>query len=350
MKGMNIVMSFEKVKMGIVGAGIWGANHASIFNSHPCVEITAICDKDLPRAQAVADKYGIKDVYSDFNEMAKKCDCDAVSIVTPDHLHADASLAMANAKKHILIEKPLATTRKDVLTIVEAIERNNVRAMVDLHNRWNPPFHVAKQSLDAGKLGDPYAGYFRLNDNKWVATDMLSWTEGTSILWFLGSHSLDTLSWMFGSYVERVYSVSRTGVMQKLGVDATDIYLTTLEFENGCVAQMENSWITPNGNPCLNDIKFTLLCTEGMVNIDASTHNLVQLTTEEKVSTPDMIVQHYIEGVPKGFAFESIRSFVDRLVDGKPFLVSLEDAAKTSLALLAVLESADKRMPVKVEY
>jgi len=343
-------MASEKVKMGIVGAGIWGERHASIFNSHNMVDVTAICDMNIDRAQEVAAKYGIQDVYSDFNEMAKRCNCDAVSIATPDHVHAEASIAMANAKKHILIEKPLATTRADVMAIMEAIEKNNIRAMVDLHNRWSPPFHVAKQALDAGKLGQPYSAYFRLNDIKWVATDMLSWSASSSILWFLGSHSLDTLCWMLGSEVERVYCASREGVMKNLGVDATDIFLTTLEFKNGCIAQMENAWITPNGNPCLNDIKFTLLGTEGMVAIDASNHNLIQMVTDQKVTTPDIIVQQYIEGVPKGFAFESIRSFVDRLVDGKPFLVSVEEAAKVSLVLLAIMESAEKRMPVMVKY
>ena len=343
-------MGYEKIKMGIVGAGTWGEKHASIFNNHHLVETTAICDLNAARAEAVAAKYGIKDVFTDFNEMAKKCDCDAVSIVTPDHLHAAASIAMANAKKHILIEKPLATTRADVFAIMEAIEKNNVRVMVDLHNRWNPPFHVAKQVVDEGKIGTPYSAYFRLNDCKWVATDMLSWSASSSILWFLGSHSLDTLRWMLNSDVERVYCVSREGIMKNLGIDTTDIYMTTLEFKNGCIAQMENAWITPNGNTNVNDIKFNLLCTEGMVNIDASSHNMIQVATEEKLSVPDIIVQQYIEGEPKGFAFESIRSFAERLVDGKPFLVSVEDAAKTSLALLAVMESAEKRMPVKVEY
>ena len=340
----------EKLKMGIVGAGVWGECHASILGSHHMVEVTAICDLNINRAKEIAAKYNIKDVYSDFNEMAQKCDCDAVSIVTPDYAHAPASIAMANAKKHILIEKPLATTKSDVHAIMEAIEKNNVRAMVDLHNRWNPPFHAAKQELDAGTIGDPYSAYFRLNDIKWVATDMLSWTSSSSILWFLGSHSLDTISWMMGSDVKRVYSVSKEGIMKKLGVDATDIYLTTLEYENGCIAQMENAWITPNGNPSLNDIKFTLLGTAGMVNIDASTHTMIQLTTEEKVGTPDVLVRNYIEGVPKGFAFESIRSFVDRLIDGKPFLVTGEEAAKCCCALLAIMESAKKRMPVDVVY
>ena len=336
--------------MGIVGAGIWGERHASIFNSHHRVEVTAICDLNIERGKEVAAKYNVKEVYSDFNEMAEKCDCDAVSIVTPDYAHAPAAIAMANAKKHILIEKPLATTREDVDAIMEAVKRNKVRAMVDLHNRWSPPFHVTKQELEAGKIGEPFSAYFRLNDIKWVATDMLSWTASSSILWFLGSHSLDTLTWMIGSDVKRVYCVSKEGVMKNLGVDTTDIYLTTLEFENGCIAQMENAWITPNGNPCLNDIKFTLMGTEGMVNIDASTHTMIQLTTEERVYTPDVIVQHYVEGVPKGFAFESIRSFVDRLIDGKPFLVSLEEAAKGCYVLLAIMESAKTRLPVDIVY
>ena len=343
-------MSINKIKMGIVGAGTWGERHASIFDSHPMVEITAVCDLNAERAHAVAAKYGIRDVYSDVNEMAVKCDCDAVSIATPDHLHAKPAIAMAYAKKNILIEKPIATTREDVFEIMDAIEKNNVRVMVDFHNRWNPPFHVAKQEVDSGKIGEPYSAYYRLTDNKWVATDMLSWTAASSILWFLGSHSLDTLRWMFNSEVERVYCVSKDGIMKKLGVNTTDIYLTTLEFKNGCIAQMENSWITPNGNPCVNDIKFTLLCTEGMVNIDASSHNMIQLTTEERVIVPDTIVQQYINGVPKGFAFESIRSFVDCLIDEKPFFVSTEDAAMTSLALLAVIESAKIHMPVTVKY
>ena len=340
----------DKLRMGIVGAGVWGEKHASIYQSHHMVDVTAICDLNKKRAEEVAAKYGIRDVYTDFNEMAKKCDCDAVSIVTPDYAHAPASIAMANAKKHILIEKPLATTRADADAIMEAIEKNKVRAMVDLHNRWNPPFHVAKQGLDAGKLGQPYSAYFRLNDIKWVATDMLSWTASSSILWFLGSHSLDTLCWMIGSDVERVYSVSKEGVMKNLGVDATDIYLTTLEFKNGCVAQMENAWITPNGNPSLNDIKFTLLCTEGMVNIDATTHGMIQMTTEDKLSTPDVLVGHYIDGAPKGFAYESIRSFVDRIIDEKPFLVSVEEAAKGCHVILAIMESAKTRTPVQVRY
>ena len=109
-------------------------------------------------------------------------------------------------------------------------------------------------------------------------------------------------------------------------------------------------WITPNANPCLNDIKCNLLGSKGMVAIDASNHNLVQLYTDEKVVVPDTIVQNSIFGQPKGFAFESVRSFVDCLLSGEPFHVSLEDAARASLVILAIMDSAKVRMPVEVDY
>lgn len=339
----------SKVKMAIIGAGTWGVNHAKIYKAHPFAEITAICDINRERAQAVADEIGIPNVYGDYQEMLKSCDCDAVAIVTPDFLHADITVACAKAKKDVLIEKPLATARDDVFRMIDAIEKNNVRVMVDFHNRWSPHFNVAHQAVEAGELGNIYSGYFRLNDIKWVATDLLPWAARSSILWFLGSHSLDTLRWFFNDEVKRVYSVSRSGVLSEMGVDTVDEYLTTIEFKNGGIAQMENGWITPNANPCVNDIKFNILGDKGMISIDASNHNLIQKYTDREVRVPDVLVQNHVFGEPKGFAFESVKTFVDRIYDGRDFPLTIYDAANTSLAILSIMESAKNRMPVEVE-
>jgi len=334
--------------MAIIGAGLWGKNHALVFDDHPDAEVVAICDINEEKAHAVAKQFGIKEVYTDYNEMLKKSHCDAVSIVTPDFLHTEIAIACANAKRHMLVEKPLATAREDVYKIVDAVEKNNVRVMVDFHNRWNPPFAVTKQAIENGEIGEPYSGYIRLNDIKWVATDMLPWAAKSSILWFLGSHSLDTLRWIFNDEVERVYAVSREGILKGMGIDTVDVYLTTIEFKRGGIAQMENGWITPNGNPCVNDFKFNILGTRGMISIDASSHNLIQKYTDTVAKTPDILVSHFIQGKPKGFAFESIKHFIDRLIDGKEFYVTLQDAANTSLALCAIMESARLRKPINV--
>ena len=208
----------KTIKMAIIGAGTWGANHARIYKAHPFADVVAICDMNRERAEQVAKEEGIPQVYSDYNQMFRECEFDAVAVVTPDFAHADIGVAAADAGKHILFEKPLATTREDVFRILDAVERNGVRGMVDLHNRWNPPFHAAYQAVRAGELGDVYSAYYRLNDCRWVATDMLSWAAKSSIMWFLGSHSIDTLMWMFNSRPKRVYCVSKTGVLNRPGV------------------------------------------------------------------------------------------------------------------------------------
>ena len=343
-------MELKQIRMGIVGAGTWGATHASIYAEHICADPVAICDMNKEKAQVIADKYGIRKVYTDYKELAADPEIDAVAIVTPDFAHADIACAMADAGKDILIEKPLATTREDIDRICEAVERNGVRCMVDLHNRWNAPSNKAKQEIASGKLGKPYTAYIRHSDVKWVATDMLSWAAKSSILWFLGSHSLDSLRWLVDSEAKRVYSVKREGLLKERGVDVPDIYLTTIEFENGVVAQMENGWVTPNGNRNVNDFLCDVMCTEGMMKLNLSAHNMIEEITEESSSVPDVLVSNMVFDKCKGLSYESIRDFVDRLVDGREFRVTLEDSRKTAIAILAILESAEKGVPVEIEY
>lgn len=338
------------MKAAVIGAGLWGGAHARIYQSRPDTTLAGICDINIDKAKMEAAKYDGVKAFSDHRQMLKELDIDIVSIVTPDFLHADIAVDCANAKKHMLIEKPLATTRPDVFKITEAVLRNNVRVMVDFHNRWSPPFAETKRAIDDGELGEAYSAYFRLNDAKWVATDMLSWASKSSIIWFLGSHSMDTLRWMFDDEPERIYAVSREGVLKDKGVDTVDIYQSVIEFKKGGIAQMENGWITPNANPCVNDIKFNITGTKGMINIDASSHNLIQKVTDTKTETPDILVKNQIHSKPKGFAYESINHFIDCMMSKKPFLVSLTDAVNTSLSLLTLLESAKTRQPLKVEY
>ncbi len=339
-------------KIAIIGAGIWGRTHASIYNEHPYVELAAICDLDYGKAKAIADEFGIpaEHVYVNHMEMLQKCEFDIAAIVTPDFLHRDLCVDCANAKKDIICEKPMATTRQDIVDIMESVRRNDVRIMVDLHNRFSPPFAAAKQSIDSGELGEPYHAYFRLNDVKYVATDMLPWAAKSSILWFLGSHSVDTLRWIIGSEVKRVYCVSRKGILAGMGVDTDDVFMTTLEFENGAVAQMENGWITPDTHPCINDIKFNIMGTKGMISLDLSNSQMIERFTEEKNDRPDVLVKHFVHGKAAGFSYQSIRYFVDRLIDGKPSLITPEDAVNTTLVILAIMESAKTRTPVDVEY
>jgi len=339
----------EKVKAAIIGAGTYGGVHARVFKEMKYVELAAVCDVNRAKAEALAAQYGAA-VYTDMREMLHKCDCDFVSVTTPDHLHAAAVLAAAEARRNILVEKPFATRREDILSMREAIAKNGVRAMCDLHNRVSPPFSNAKSIIDSGELGKVVSMYMRLNDDKSVATQMLSWTAESSVLWFLGSHTMDAISYMCGSRPRTVYALSNEGVLKSMGIDAVDMYQTSIELENGCIAQMENGWIAPNGNTSNIDLKCTVLCQRGQVNINTSNSDLLQVFTEERSRTPDCIARPLIRDRLTGFVSNSIRSYVDALISGEPFFASVDEAADACLALLAVMESARRRKPIEVAY
>lgn len=340
----------EKIGMGVIGAGIWGESHAWIYSTDPYTELIAVCDLVETKAKQLAEKYHAQRWYTDVEKMMKDPEIQAVGITTPDFAHRDPFIAACQAGKNILLEKPLATNEDDLKTMRAAYQNSGVRVMVDFHTRWNPPLVVAKKNIDQGMIGDIISMYHRLNNTIYVPTQMLSWANKSSILWFLGSHTVDTLRFLSGQEVKRVYSVSRSEVLVKQGVNIPDIYQSVLEFENGIIATIENNWIIPNSHPNWNDIKLNILGSKGMFNMDLTNNQAIERYLPDRSDHPDILVMPTIHGKPMGFAHESIRDFILRLRTGTDFVVGFEDGDRVSTVILAIMESARTRMPVEVRY
>lgn len=338
-----------KLKVALIGAGTWGMAHAGIYSSHHLSEFTAVCDISKEKAEKIAKKYNVK-YFTDYEEMLNSIECDAVAIVTPDFAHAKPIIAVAKRNKHILCEKPLATSYEDLSLILDVLKGRNIQLMVDYHNRWNPPVCKIKNDVDAGKIGKVVSAYIRLNDIIYVPTEMLPWAEKSSILWFLGSHAVDVLNWIINSKVERVYSVSYEGILKGKGINVPDLYQTILEYSNGAVATMENSWILPNTNPYVNDYKLNITGEKGMFNMDFSHNTLLERFLENEATHPDVLVKPIIHGKPMGLAHESIRDFIERIYYKENILISLEESINVTKIILAIMESAKKKESVKVRY
>ena len=338
----------NKIGMAVIGCGTWGDAHAEIYASEPDTKLVAVCDHDEARVKSLAEKYGCRH-FTNYRDMLRNDEIKAVGVVTPDFAHADPVVAAAEAGKHVLVEKPLATTWEDVRRIVRAAKKADVQIMVDFHNRWNPPVFRIKRDLEGGEPGKVIHAYCRLSDTIYVPTEMLSWAAQSSILWFLGSHSLDTLTWLIGSKVKRVYAVSSEGILTARGVNVPDVYQATLEYENGAIAQMENGWIIPNANPHVNDYKLNLTCEHAAFSMDYSHHRLLERVYESRADRPDVICKPHVQGKAVGLAHESLRDFIDCVHHDKPVKVPLEDSVNVTRVLLAIMESAERRQPVEVE-
>ena len=155
-------MSDTTIRIGIIGAGIWGSNHALALTTHPRCTVTMICDRDEARARQTAERFGCAWT-SSIDELAAS-DVEAVTVATPDHLHREPTVAMLRAGKHVLVEKPLATTVADGRRWSRQPNEAGVTLMVDFHARWHPLFMGAKSYVERGELGAPVMAYARLSD------------------------------------------------------------------------------------------------------------------------------------------------------------------------------------------
>ena len=340
----------RKIRFGVIGCGRWGRSHARVYRESPYSELVAVCDSDVQRAKGFAEEFSVPS-YRDYGKMLETEELDAVGIVTPDFAHAGPLIAAANRGLHILCEKPLVTDEDELEQVLEALRRSKVRIMVDYHNRWDIPFVMARETIEKGEIGTPISGYAKLNDSISVpAEGYISWAAQSSVLWFLGSHTVDTVTWLFNDRIRRVYTVSHTGLLKSLSVDCVDTYLSTLEFEKGGIAQIENGWIEPKSKPAIFDFRCEILCSRGMVNIDLCNTNYFQVFHENRLEHPDFAVFTDVHGVPMGFAIESIRDFVKRLYYDEEFIVPFEKSVDVNRVLFAILRSAEKTEPVLVDY
>jgi len=339
----------KKTGFGLIGTGLWGEMHARTYASSPAAELKAICDLRKDRAREIAGKYGAENCYTDYRKLLERDDISAVSIATPDFAHTEIAVAAAEAGKHILIEKPLATSVEECEKIIAAVKAaGNIKFMVDFHNRWNPPFAQTKTAIEEGELGKPMLMYVRLNDAISVPTNMLSWASKSEVVWFVGAHAVDLARWLFDDEVCKVYAVSRAGVLKKKGVDTPDFYESILEFRNGGVATIENCWILPNSLPTVIDFKFQVIGSEGAAYIDLSSNGVIHKYTGEEASNPDVFVFPTIHGKPMGFGIESIRHFVDCVVNDKEPMTTGEDGLAVTRIITAIQESSRKGEPVEL--
>ncbi|MBK1875513.1 Gfo/Idh/MocA family protein [Pelagicoccus mobilis] len=151
--------SQRKVKVGVVGCGVVAtAYYLPHMLKMPEVEIVAVCDIFEDRIKACQRLYGARETYTDYYDMVAKADIEAVLILTGPGTHAPFTIAAAEAGKHILLQKPMATNMEDAIAIKKAVRDNNVIAVVEPSERSLLDFRFteARNLIRQGVLGDPY--------------------------------------------------------------------------------------------------------------------------------------------------------------------------------------------------
>lgn len=339
----------RKVGFGVIGVGTWGENHVRALAQNPQANLIAIADTNKLRAEMIAKQYNVKKYYTNYKDLLENPDIEAVGIATPDFLHVEPCVDAAEAGKHILVEKPLATNVQDAKKIVDAAKKNNVKLMVDFHNRWNPSCILMKEAINNGEIGEPLYLYARLNNTKLSPTEFLKWAAKSKVIWFLTVHTCDLARWFFNDEAKKVYAISRSKVLEKMGINTPDFYAAIVEFKNECVAIFESCWVIPNTIPGVGwgqwqglgiDFELELIGSKGAVYSNLFPNSIIRKYTDSGYAWPDIqgTFQSYEKWV--GYGLEPIHHFVDCIVNDKEPMVTGEDGLAATKIICAIEESA----------
>ena len=238
-------MAKKQLRVGLIGYSFMGRAHSNAFHqvnhffpSTYEVIPQAVCGRDEAKVKEFAAKWGYKAIETDWKKLIARDDIDVVDIATPNNLHAEQVIAAAKAGKMILCEKPLGRNGKEAEKMLKAVEKAGVANMVWYNYRRCPAVVLAKQFIDAGKLGRVF--HYRANFlQDWTINPELP--QGGTGLWRLDvnvagsgvtgdllAHCIDTALWLNGgikdvsamteTFVkERKHSL--TGKVQQVGID-----------------------------------------------------------------------------------------------------------------------------------
>lgn len=141
------------IKLAIVGTGGMANAHANAFKEIPGCKLVAGVDINEDRAREFCDRHGIPAAYGSVEELLKKCDFDAASVVTPDNFHVSCALPLVKDGKHVLCEKPIAPTAPEGFKLVKAAEQAGIINMINFSYRNSPALHAAHDMVARGVLG-----------------------------------------------------------------------------------------------------------------------------------------------------------------------------------------------------
>lgn len=224
----------KKLGTAVIGTGFWGKNHARVFKELEETELMAVCDVNAERAKAVAKQFDAKP-YTNAGKMLKRKDIEAVSICTWSTILAKEALKALKARKHVLVEKPMAINVKQAEKLLETAEKEGLHLTVGFLMRFIPGVRHIKKAIEDKRIGDVVCA---------TAKRVSQWPErigDVGVVKDLAIHDIDIMRYLFNEDPIAVYA--KTGSMKhRKFEDYAQIMLT---FEGGKSGFIESNWLTP---------------------------------------------------------------------------------------------------------
>lgn len=334
-------------KAAVIGCGLISKNHLKALKNVEHVTCTAVCDIVREKAEAAAQTYGVKEVYTDYKEMLKQADIDVVHICTPHYLHAQMAVDALEAGKHVLCEKPMALTVEDARRMEEAEKRSGRILGICFQNRYNEASVYMKKLMESGELGPVTGARGQVTwDRKPEYYSGSPWrgrwsTEGGGVLINQAIHTFDLLQWLTCPVVSVDAGISTRRLTDVIEVeDTADVLMTGSEGQR-LLFYATNCYV--KNAP----VELEIICEHGSVKM---TGNVVVTEKDGEITTQDYssgtVFGKDYWGSGHGFLIDD---FYRCIRENQPFPVGSKEAMVSVKLLEAVYRSAREGKKVSLE-
>ncbi len=272
----------RKIKLALIGLGRISKTHLDAIAQYSNdLQLVAVCDHSVERLTAVKEKFGATG-FTSFTECLANTDADVVILCTPSGLHPTQTIEAANAGKHVITEKPMATRWQDGVDMLEACEENNVRLLVVKQNRFNAPLQLLKKAIDANRFGKIYMACINVfwtreqdyyDQGPWRGT----WRLDGGAFMNQASHYFDLLHWLVGP-VKSVHAMTAT---LERNIEVEDTGVVSIKWRSGAIGSLNVTVLT---YPEDREGSITILGETGTVKIGGVALNAIE---DWKFAKPD---------------------------------------------------------------
>lgn len=330
----------NRVRWGLVGAGLYAETHLQAFRSLPSAEVTALYDPDRTRAALLASRFGIRNNCSSLEELLALPEVDAVDVLTPESLHLEPTVRAFGAGKHVFLEKPMATDLDHCAQMMEAHRVSGRAFMVGHIVRFETKYAMMKDAIASGRLGRVVSIHARRNRRK----SLLSRYNRTPPCVENSIHDIDALLWYVGRPVQRVRGYARHAT----GAQHHDTFWGILEFEGGALGVVETIWLVPDASGVRLDDQLQVVGDKGIGNLNLTPGSLT-FWCDDGPEVPDVSYDPVVGGAVRGALREELGYFCECVLTGRqPEVTTPIEAKRAVRVALALLQSSLEERDVEI--
>ncbi len=341
------------MKNGRLGAAVIavseGFRHLKAYNTCPDYELLALCDPDAERMEARRKEHALAPevrMYTDYRDIVNLPDIDVISVTSPDYFHAEQSIALLEAGKHVLCEKPMTLDLDEAAAIAATVRKTGKVFMIAHPTRYTPAFILAKKMIARGDIGELFMAETEYAHNYRHAAGKNDWRKDTRRDPMLGGgcHAVDLLRWAVDDLPDEAFAY---GVKKGLAdwPIQFDSYFSLYKFKKGVIGKVMCS-IGLSRPYTMRSVFYgtrgTIICDNLSGSMQLSSVPLYDSPQDSTpfVSIPVEVNNHNVES--------QVQLMADIVLRGAENHADVVEGARTVAACAAAIESAKTGKPVKV--